>query len=98
MASTTNVSGLVSGIQWNDMVDQIMSVDTARTLTPITDKQKKDQLRLAAWKSYGDVVAKLRDAAATLQNATAFGGFSATAGNSPRYKIKFSSPTRTLTY
>lgn len=81
--ATTSVSGLVSGIQWSDMIDQIMQVETSRTLTPITDKQSKDQLRLAAWKSYSDVVAKLRDASATLRNATAFGAFSATVGKSP---------------
>ena len=74
-SGTTGVSGLVSGIQWRDMIDQIMTVETARTLTPVTNKQTKDQLRLAAWQSYGDVVAKLRDASAAVSKGTAFGTF-----------------------
>lgn len=87
------ISGLVSGIQWRDMIDQIMSLEKARKLDPITAQQTKDQARLAAWQSYGDVIAKVRDAAAALQKATAFNVFAATAGKSPTTGLSVISAT-----
>lgn len=79
----SSVSGLASGIQWQQMIDQIVAADQSRILDPITTQQTKDQARLAAWQSYGDVVSKLRDAAQTLANGTAFSSFSANAAASP---------------
>ena len=32
-------SGIASGIQWRDMVDQIMQIESQRRLTPLTDRQ-----------------------------------------------------------
>ena len=58
MASTASVSGLSSGIQWQDMIEQIMTLEKSRQLDPITTLQSKNEMRLAAWQSYGDVVAK----------------------------------------
>ena len=87
------VSGLVSGIQWRDMVDQIMQLETQRQLDPITTQKTKDQARLAAWQSYADVVAKVRDAAQTLQNGTAFSSFAATATKSPTTGVSVVSGT-----
>jgi flagellar hook-associated protein 2 len=83
MASSTSVSGLSSGIQWQDMIEQIMSLEQSRQLDPITALQTKNQARIAAWQSYGDVVTKVRDAAQVLQKATAFTSFTATATQSP---------------
>lgn len=83
MAIGTSVSGLSSGIQWSDMIEQIMSLEKARQLDPISALQMKNQARIAAWRSYGDVVTKVRDAAQVLQKATAFSAFTATAGASP---------------
>ena len=33
-----SVSGLASGIQWADMIDQIMTAESTRQLTPVSDK------------------------------------------------------------
>src|SRR5262245_57541970 len=93
MASSASVSGLVSGIQWRDMVDQIMQLEQSRQLDPITAQQTRDQARLAAWKSYGDVVAKVRDAAQVLQKGTPFNVFTATATNSPTTGVAVVSAT-----
>ncbi|HEY9226327.1 MAG TPA: flagellar filament capping protein FliD, partial [Gemmatimonadaceae bacterium] len=89
------VSGLASGIQWRDMIDQIMSAEKARQLDPITTQQTKDQARLAAWQSYSDVVTKVRDAAAALQKATAFNVFTASAGKSATTGVSVVSATAT---
>ncbi len=79
----TSVAGLSSGIQWQDMVNQIMQLEQSRTLDPITAQQTADQARMGAWQSYSDVVTTLRDAASKLGDATAFSAFQASAANSP---------------
>jgi flagellar hook-associated protein 2 len=93
MASTTSVSGLTSGIQWQDMIDQIMTLEKSRQLDPITNQQSKNELRLAAWASYNDVITKVRDAAQKLQKATPFNSFAATIGSSPTTGVSVASAT-----
>ena len=79
----TSVSGLASGIQWQQMIDQIMQLEQSRTLDPITTQETTDKARLSAWQSYSDVVSTLRDAASTLRDGTAFTAFQASATPSP---------------
>src|SRR6476619_5399900 len=79
----TSVAGLSSGIQWQDMINQIMQLEQSRTLDPITTAQTADQARLGAWQSYNDVVSTLRDAASKLSDGSAFGSFQVNAANSP---------------
>ncbi|HTJ18798.1 MAG TPA: flagellar filament capping protein FliD [Steroidobacteraceae bacterium] len=79
----SSVQGLASGIQWQQMIDQIMQLEQSRTLDPITAQQTSDQAKLGAWQSYNDVVTTLRDAASKLSDASAFTTFQANAANSP---------------
>lgn len=76
-------SGLASGIQWRDMVDQIMKLEESRQLAPITRQISEGETRAEAWKSYGTTVAKLNDAAKALRDGTAFGAVKLTVPNSP---------------
>lgn len=80
--SISNISGLASGVQWRDLVDQIMAVETSRRLTPITDKQDVAQKRYDAWGSFSSLVAKFRDATKALRDGSAFGTFKANAAAS----------------
>lgn len=80
MASVASFSGLASGIQWQDMIDQIMQLEQARRLDPITDRITAQQRSAQAWTSYQSVVSKLGDAAKALRDGTAFGTFKTTAG------------------
>src|SRR4051812_40444555 len=64
-----SVQGLASNIQWQDLVDQIVAQDLARTLAPVTTRISTDKTRVSAWSSYKTLVAKLQDAAATLKNS-----------------------------
>ncbi|HEX7019353.1 MAG TPA: flagellar filament capping protein FliD [Gemmatimonadaceae bacterium] len=82
MSPIGSIQGLASGIQWQDMIDQISALDTQRELTPIKDKVTANQARLDAWKAYQSVVSSFRDAAAKLRDATAFDGFSVNVANS----------------
>jgi flagellar hook-associated protein 2 len=75
-------SGLASGVQWRDLVDQIMAMETSRKLTPLTDKQTTAQKRYDAWSSFSSLVAKFRDATKVLRDGSAFGTFKVAASAS----------------
>jgi flagellar hook-associated protein 2 len=76
-------SGLASGIQWRDMVDQIMAIESSRKLTPVTDRQTAEQKRFDAWSSFSGLVSKFRDATKVLRDGSAFGTFKVNASASP---------------
>src|SRR5881227_1884005 len=75
MTPIGSIRGLASNIQWQDMIDQIMALESSRQLDPVTAKQTATQKRLDAWSGYETVVAKFRDAAKVLRDGTAFDGF-----------------------
>ena len=80
--STATVNGVVSGIQWQQMVDQIMAIDQSVELTPVTNRQTAAQAEAAAWTQLQSVVGKVRDAMTALKDPTSFDVFNATASNS----------------
>jgi flagellar hook-associated protein 2 len=65
-------SGLASGIQWRDMVEQIMSIEKARRVNPLVAQQSAQNTRKDAWTSYQSLVAKLTTASKALQDGSAF--------------------------
>jgi flagellar hook-associated protein 2 len=79
----TSVSGLASGVQWRDLVDQIMAAEKARTLDPITARITLQDKQRTAWTTFQGLVSKLGDASKALQTGAAFGTVKATAGSSP---------------
>ena len=75
-------SGLSSGVQWRDLVDQIMSIETQRRLKPLQDRRTLSQARLDAWDKYQGFVTKFRDAARGLRDSAAFASFRVSGGAS----------------
>ncbi|MEP7344881.1 MAG: flagellar filament capping protein FliD [Gemmatimonadaceae bacterium] len=75
-------SGLSSGIQWQDLVDQIMTLESQRRLTPLTTQKSLEQKRYDAWGSWQSLAAKFRDATAAVRDSTAFSQFKTTGGTS----------------
>ncbi|MHB1225490.1 MAG: flagellar filament capping protein FliD [Gemmatimonadaceae bacterium] len=80
MASVASFSGLASGIQWQDMIDEIMQVEAARRVTPLTSQIALQQKRTDAWTAYKSVIGKFADASKALRDGTAFGTYKASAG------------------
>jgi flagellar hook-associated protein 2 len=76
-------SGLASGIQWRDMVDQIMRLEEQRQLAPLQRQVRLQESRVSAWGSYKSVVSNLAAAMKKLQDGAAFGAYSAAVGTSP---------------
>ncbi len=79
---TSTVNGVISGIQWQTMVDQIIALESQRTVTPLTTQQTTLTNAAAAWKDFQTVVGRFRDAAKTLRDGTAFGSLTASGGTS----------------
>lgn len=80
MASIASISGLASGIQWQDLIDQIMAQETARRVTPYNTQITLQQQRSEAWTAYQGILTRLSDASKALRDGTAFGSYQATAG------------------
>lgn len=83
MDPISSVSGLASGVQWRDLVDQIIAVDTQRKLDPVLVKKSLAEARLDAWGKWQTLVGKFRDAAKAIRDVTAFSQFKVSGGTSP---------------
>ena len=82
MGTSINISGLSSGVQWRDLVDQLYAADKARSVTPLQTRISDADKRKAAWKEMSSLVTKLQDTGNALKLGTAFSNFSATASAS----------------
>ncbi len=71
-SSTSSVTGLASGIQWGDLIDQLMNAEQVRKLDPITKQRSAATAKVQAWNSYAGAAQKLTDAAKALRDGTAF--------------------------
>ncbi|MGQ0646091.1 MAG: flagellar filament capping protein FliD [Gemmatimonadaceae bacterium] len=75
-------SGLTSGIQWRDLVDQIIALDSRRRLDPVKNRKTLAQSRLDAWNKYQGLITKFRDASRVVRDNAAFAAFSVSGGTS----------------
>jgi flagellar hook-associated protein 2 len=73
------IQGLASNVQWQDMIDQIMTQEQARTLDPITAQITADNSSVTSWNTYSSLATAVQTAATTLRD-TAFTGMRATGG------------------
>jgi flagellar hook-associated protein 2 len=79
----TSIQGLSSGIKWQDLVDQLIAVDTANELKPVTDAVTAKTATMNAWTSYGTAVSSLQASIKSLTDGTAFGQLAVSTPNSP---------------
>ena len=79
---TTNIGGLVSGVQWINLVDQIAEAERARTISPLQTQLTAGDKRKTAWNELSGLVSKLQTAADALKLGSAFRNFSAVASPS----------------
>ena len=75
MPTTSSVQGLASGIQWQDLVDQLAAVDKARELDPIKARITASQAAEAAWVSFGQTAQSVTTAMAGLRDGSAIDAF-----------------------
>lgn len=82
MAPIASFSGLASGIQWQDMVEQIMNLEKARQLVPVQRQATLQQSRIDAWNKYSGLVSTLSTASQGWRSGAALNVHSATVGAS----------------
>ena len=82
MDPIASFSGLASGIQWRDMVDQLMKIETSRRLAPVTNRISSTRGAEDAWSEYQRLVQKLQDASEAFADGSAFGMFRTSARES----------------
>lgn len=85
MATSTtsaNVNGLASGIQWQDLIDQTIAAESARSVGQVKTRITTQQGRKTAWQSFQTLVNTFRDAAKALRDGGAFGSFTTSVGAS----------------
>ena len=75
--SVSSISGLASGIQWSDMIDQIMQNETTAQLTPISDKVTATQAKSTAWSGYRTSLQAFSDAAGIVKTDSGGAGLPA---------------------
>lgn len=80
MGPIGTISGLASGIQWRDMVDEIVAVDRLRQVTPLENQRTAHHRSIDAWAQVRTMYSKFQSAATALRDGSAFGAFSVTAG------------------
>ncbi len=79
----SSIQGLASGIKWQDMIDQLIQVDTTNQLTPVQNKSAADTKTMNAWTSYGSLVSALETSAKGLADGSAFGAVTTSVAPSP---------------
>lgn len=79
----SSVSGLASGLQWQDLVDQIMAAESARRIAPLQIRERALRSSIDAWHGYSSAIAKLTAAAASLRDGSAFDAVKLSGGISP---------------
>jgi flagellar hook-associated protein 2 len=78
----SSFSGLASGVQWRDLVDQLVAIDKQRRLDPITARQTLAKKRSEAWSQYQSLSVAFRDASKALRDSSSFGVFKVAGGTS----------------
>lgn len=83
MSSTFSFSGIASGLQWRDMIDQIIKLES-RPIAQVQSRISNLDARSGAWATFRSRVETLMDAAETLRSGTAFRAFTTSiAGTAP---------------
>ena len=77
MGASVGVGGIVSGVQWRELVDALVAQDRARMVTPLQERVSLATKRKTAWTEFDGLVRKLQDAAKALQTGSAFKAYSA---------------------
>ncbi len=81
MVSTSSISGLSSGFDWQSMVDQIRKVEE-RPVTLLKDRVKGYQDKLTAWQDVNTRLLSLQTSVAAINTVSAFDLFGATTSSS----------------
>ena len=76
-------SGLASGIQWGDLIDQIIQAESSQRLGPVQTRIQRAQKEKSDWQKFQGLVSAYDAAAEKLKDGSAFGALQTTVPPSP---------------
>ncbi|HOJ52689.1 MAG TPA: flagellar filament capping protein FliD [Syntrophales bacterium] len=76
MAGTSYITGLSSGIDWDNIVTQLIAVEH-KSVDLVTNKKTSYENQLSAWQAFASKLSTLKAKADILKSDTAFGVFTA---------------------
>jgi flagellar hook-associated protein 2 len=82
MEPVSSFSGLASGVQWRDIIDQLMRSEESRQLDPVTRQLDSRAEAKKAWGRFRTLVSDFNSAARAIRQ-NGIGGYTATAPVSP---------------
>ena len=93
MAPIGSFSGLASGFQWRDMVDQMMQLEIERRFTPVQNQITAAEKRREAWNGFNSLLTRFSTSARTLREGGAFDALQTSLRNGPEGKTLVSATT-----
>ena len=84
MNPMVSVSGLASGVQWHDLIEQVITAERVRRVQPLSGQIDASRKRIEAWNEFRALVSRLEVAARQLRDGEAYRSFVANGGTSPQ--------------
>lgn len=76
MGSTSSISGIATGIDWKNMIDQLIAIDR-RKVNVLADNQGKYKNKLDAWKNFAAKLQAIKTSASSLKESDTFNSYTA---------------------
>jgi flagellar hook-associated protein 2 len=83
MSGKVSFTGLASGVQWGDLLDQLEAAERARRVSPIEQQATLNRQRIDAFSRFSSLVTTLSAAARTLRDGAPLDLFTAKVGTGP---------------
>ncbi|MCU0625257.1 MAG: flagellar filament capping protein FliD [Gemmatimonadaceae bacterium] len=90
MGTSIGFGGLASGVQWRDLVDQLIAAERARNIGRFETQIDQGSKQQVAWRELTGLVQKLEDAAGALKLGTGFRSFATSISPTPSGRALFS--------
>lgn len=97
MASSTTISGVATGIDWQATVDALMEIEK-RKVTLLENRQTEQQNKLNAWRNLNTRLLSLKTAMDNLEEADSFLQYSASSSESGQVGVTVGSAAQTGSY
>ena len=78
--SGISFNGVASGLQWGEIIDQLIAAESARTLLPLQNRVALIDKQRTAWTQFDGLVRSLDDVARRLRTGDLFGQFAVSGG------------------
>lgn len=79
---TQYISGLVSSLDWSNVIDELMQVYRSQRIEPLEDRRSDFEEKLSAWQELSSKLSDLKNAVEAISGGSAFSVYQATLSSS----------------